>query len=143
MKFLRDEGLIAPDEVSPDDDIVALDFTKLNNRQVGHVHSRYAVRHAHAIFVAAGRASRLAVLRRDLRIAQATFRFKNKRKYKTKYELDDAVALDKDFQQLTEDITTLEAEFEIIQALALGYEDLRNAASREMFRRSSEQAPRD
>ena len=143
MKFLREAGLIAPEEISPNDDVVPLDFTKLNNRQVGRVHSQYAVRHAHAIYVAAERASRLALLRRDLRLAQAAFRFKNKKKFKTKYELDDALVLDKEFQQLTDDITVLEAEFEMIEALAHTYEDFRNAASREMYRRGTEQAPKD
>jgi len=143
LKFLRDQGLIAPEEISPDDDAVALDFTRLNNRQIGGVHSRYAVRHAHAIYITAGHASRLAYFRRDVRLAQAKFRFRNKKKYKTKYELDDAMFMDEDVAKVVDQMTKVEAEFEIIKAVAEGFEDIRNAASREMYRRGSEQAPRD
>jgi hypothetical protein len=76
-------------------------------------------------------------------MAQAKFRFRNKKKFKTKYELDDAVLLDEEFQAITDEMTVLEAQYEMVKALAEGYEDIRNAASREIFRRSSEQAPRD
>lgn len=143
LQYLRDEGLIAPEEVSPEIDSVPLDFTHLNGRQIGAVHSRYAVRHSHAIFTVAKAASRLAVLRRDLRIEQAKFRFKNKMKFKTKYELDDAMQLEGGISELVSEITVLEARVEVMKAVAEGYEDLRNAASREMFRRSTEQATRD
>jgi hypothetical protein len=143
LKFLRDEGLIAPDEISPDDDTLPLDFTRLNNRQIGAVHSRYAVRHSHAIYVAAGRASALALLKRDLRLVQADFRFRNKKKFKTKYELDDAMHRDNTVTEILDKMVKLEAQLEVIKALADGYEDVRNAASREMYRRFSEQAPKD
>jgi hypothetical protein len=143
LQYLKDEGLIAPDEISSELDAVPLDFTKLNSRQIGAVHSRYAVRHSHALFAVAKRAGRLAGLKRDLRLEQAKFRYKNVKKFKTKYELDDAMQLEDEIADLLDEITKLEAEKEVIEALALGYEDLRNAASREMFRRSSEQAPRD
>ena len=143
LQYLKNEGLIAPNEIDPASDSIPLDFTRLNGRQVGSVHSRYAVRHAHAIFVAAKRASMLTMLRRDLRLVQAKYRFKNNNKFKTKYELDDAMQLEDDISELLSDITKLEAELEVITAVALGYEDYRNAASREIFRRSSEVAPKD
>lgn len=76
-------------------------------------------------------------------MAQAKFRFRNKKKFKTKYELDDAVLMDEEFQKITDDMTMLEAQHDMVKALAEGYEAIRNAASREIFRRSSEQAPRD
>jgi uncharacterized membrane-anchored protein len=85
----------------------------------------------------------LTMLRRDLRLVQAKYRFKNNNKFKTKYELDDAMQLEDDISELLSDITKLEAELEVITAVALGYEDYRNAASREIFRRSSEVAPKD
>jgi hypothetical protein len=143
LQFLQSEGLIAPDEISTKEDAVPLDFTTLNSRQIGAVQSRYAVRHSHAIFKAARKASRLAVLKRDLRLAQARFRFKNKKKFNTKYELDDVMLMDDEICELQNEIVATEAELEVVTALAVGYEDLRNAASREIFRRSSEQAPRD
>lgn len=143
MQYLKDEGLLAPEEISTEIDTVPLDFTKLNSRQIGAVHSRYAVRHSHALFVVAKTAGDLAMRKRDLRLEQAKYRHLNKKKFKTKYELDDAMVTEDGIKELMDEIVMLEAREEIIKALALGYEDLRNAASREMFRRSSEQAPRD
>jgi hypothetical protein len=143
LQYLKDEGLIAPDEISSQLDSVPLDFTRLNSRQVGAVQSRYAVRHSHAIFQVAKRAGRLAGLKHDLRLEQAKFRHRNEKKYKTKYALDDAMQLEDGIADTLDEIAKLEAEKVVIEALALGYEDLRNAASREMFRRSSEQAPKD
>jgi len=142
LKFLRREGLIAPDEVDPENDAVAFDFTRLTGRQVGAVHSRYAVRHAHAIYVAARRASRLIMLKRDLKIEYAVQRSRNKGKYKNKWELDDELLVRPEIQRLEKDIAVIEAELEIINAVAAGYEGIRNGASREMYRRGSEQAPR-
>jgi len=143
LQYLKREGLIAPNEIDSDSDAVPLDFTRLSSRQIGSVHSRFAVRHAHAIFVAAKRASSLTMLKRDLRLAQAKYRFKNSKKYKTKYELDDAMVMEDEISALLDTITKVEAELAVITAIALGYEDYRNAASREMFRRSNEVAPKD
>src|SRR4249919_1126555 len=53
LQWLRRSGLIAPDEIASDTDYVPLDFTRLNSRELGAVHSRYAVRHAHGLFVLA------------------------------------------------------------------------------------------
>lgn len=140
MQYLKDEGLIAPDEViSPEIDSVPFNFTTLNSRQVGALHSRYAVRHAHAIFVAAKTSADLAIRKRELRLAQAKYRYLNKKKFKTKYELDDAMVTEDGIEELMSEITLLEAREEVIKALALGYEDFKSAASREMFRRSSEE----
>jgi hypothetical protein len=119
-----------------------LDFTRLNSRQVGALHSRYAVRHSFAIYKAAEEAAKLAVSKRNLKLAQARFRAKHKRKYKTKYELDDVMLEDDLIVDLLEQVEGAEIKLKMIEAVAQGYEDLRNAASREMFRRSSEQAPR-
>ena len=83
------------------------------------------------------------MLKRDLRLAQAKYRFKNSKKYKTKYELDDAMVMEDEISALLDTITKVEAELAVITAIALGYEDYRNAASREMFRRSNEVAPKD
>jgi hypothetical protein len=143
LQYLQKEGLIAPNEVSPESDAVPLDFTSLNNREIGSVHSRYAVRHAHAIFVAAKLSGTLAMIKRELRLEQAKFRIRNGKKYKTKYELDDAMQLDEGVFDIYQLQAEKEAELEVVNAVALGYEDLRNAASREMFRRSSEVAPKD
>lgn len=143
MLFLKSEGLIAPDEIATTDDAVPLDFTRLNNREIGSVHSRYAVRHAHALFVTARYATELAALQRDLRFEQAQYRHLHKGDYKTKYELDDAMALDTNIAKLEEQILEASARTEMLDALLKGYEDLFRAASREMTRRFAEVAPKD
>lgn len=143
MAFLQSEGLIAPDEIPSEHDAVPLDFTGLNNREIGSVHSRYAVRHAHAIFILAQRESRLGILKRNLRLEQAKFRISRSGRYKTKYALDDAMERNKRLRKLQDDIAQVESERIVLDAVAQGYDDLRAAASREMFRRSSEHAPKD
>ena len=120
-----------------------MDFTSLNFKLVGSVHSRYAVRHSHAIFRAAFYRVRVAYATRDLRLLKARKRARLADKYKTKWQLDDALLKDKEIKELEDDLVDAEAKLTVIEALAGGYEDLRNAASREMFRRGVEKAPND
>ena len=143
LKFLRDEGLIAPDEIPSNEDAVPLNFTRLDSRQLGAMHSRYAVRHSHAIYVVSRYAFRLATLRAGQRVDAAKFRFRYSDDYKRKYELDAALSMNKRYRKREDEILQLEAKVDVLNAVALSYEDLRNAASREMFRRGSEQAPKD
>jgi hypothetical protein len=143
LQFLRDEGLIAPDEIPTNEDAVPLNFTRLDSRQLGAMHSRYAVRHSHAIYVAARYAFRLATLQASQRVEAAKFRFRHTDDYQRKYELDNALQMNQRYRKVEDKILALSAQVEILNAVALSYEDLRNAASREMFRRGSEQAPRD
>lgn len=107
------------------------------------MHSRYAVRHSYAIYVASRYAFRLATLRASQRVEAAKFRFRHADDYQRKYELDNALQMNSRFRKVEDKILALEAKVEILNAVALSYEDIRNAASREMFRRGSEQAPRD
>ena len=143
LAFLKNEGLIAPDEIASDEDRVPLDFTSLNFKLVGAVHSRYAVRHSHAIFRAAFYRVRVAYLSRDIRLLKAKKRAKLAGKFKTKWQLDDALLKDREIKELEDDLVDAEARLTVIEALSAGYEDLRNAASREMFRRGVEKAPND
>jgi hypothetical protein len=143
LQFLQNEGLIAPEEIASDEDRVPLDFTRLDFKLVGSVHSRYAVRHSHAIFRAAYYRMVAAYINRDLRLLKARKRARLSKKYKTKWQLDDALLGDKEIKELEDDLVNAEAKLTVIEALAAGYEDLRNAASREMFRRGVEKAPND
>jgi hypothetical protein len=143
LAFLQNEGLIAPDEIASDEDRVPLDFTSLDFKLVGAVHSRYAVRHSHAIFRAAFYRVRVAYINRDLRLLKARKRAKLGKKYRTKWQLDDALLRDTEIKELEDDLVEAEAKLTAIEAIASGYEDLRNAASREMFRRGVEKAPND
>jgi len=107
------------------------------------VHSRYAVRHSHAIFRASFYRIRVAYLQRDIRLVKARKRARISDAYKTKWQLDDALLRDREIKELEDDLVDAEAKLTVIEALAGGYEDLRNAASREMFRRGVEKAPND
>jgi hypothetical protein len=49
----------------------------------------------------------------------------------------------KPIKKLLDRIMRLEIEAELVEAVLNGYEDIRNAASREMSRRDSERPPRD
>jgi hypothetical protein len=141
LQVLADAGIIVPEEISSDDDSLPLDFTLLSNRDIGSVHSRYAVRHAHAIFQAAKTQARAATLKRTLRFSEAQFRMKH-----SEEKLNVVQAMMEDDDQITKHrdrISKAEIELGLINAVAEGYEDLRNAASREISRRLGEQAPRD
>jgi hypothetical protein len=120
---------------------VPLDFTVLNNREIGAIHSRYAVRHAHALFHTALAGTKLVTLRRDLRIAQSKFRLRHKQQPKN---ITDAMMEDDEhIAKLFDRLAVAEAHVKMLEAVAQGYDDLRNAASREMTRRFSERAPLD
>jgi hypothetical protein len=143
LRVLLESGLLVPEEIQDDEEIVPLDFTSVSSRDIGAVHSRFAVRHSHALYVMAKVAVELAHLKRDLRLDQAQFRARHAGDYKTKYELDDAMAISKRHKIISNRILEAETTYEVMQAVVQGYEDLRNAASREISRRLGEQAPRD
>jgi hypothetical protein len=141
LAFLRDAGIIVPEEIPSDDDSVPLDFTRLSNRGIGQLQSRYAVRHAHAIFNAAKLSADVAQLKRDLRLEKAKFRLRNKGEkvnvINSMMEEDDTIV------EIEDALTAVEMKVDLIGAVAAGYEDLRNAASREMTRRLGERAAVD
>jgi hypothetical protein len=138
-----ESGLLAPEEIHSEEEIIPLDFTSLSSRDIGGIHSRFAVRHSHALYVVGLAAVEIAHLKRDLKIESAQFRARHKDEYKTKYELDDAMAVSKRHKRISDRLVEAETTFEMMQAILQGYEDLRNAASREISRRLGEQAPRD
>lgn len=142
LRFLAEMGIVAPDEIPSDEaEGVHLDFTGLGSRTIGAIHSRYAVRHSHAIYHVALRVADLVRLRRDARISEAKFRVRHSGEKKT--DVDALMEKNKHIAHVRDRIANLEAEVEILQAVALGYEDLRNAASREMTRRIGEKAATD
>ena len=143
FEFLKREGLIAPDEISSIEDAVPEDFTRLNNRELGAVHSRYAVRYSHAIYVHSKWVSDLVIAKRNLHLAEAKFSVRHKGDYKTKYELEAAMESAAGINALRGFISTLEAQVAVLEGIAKGYDVLTKAASREISRRQSETAPRD
>jgi hypothetical protein len=141
-QFLAEMGIVAPDEIPSDEpDSVPLDFTGLSSRTIGAIHSRYAVRHSHALFAFAVRASRLVIFRRNARGQEARFRVLHAGEKKT--DVDALMETDSRISRNRDRIAQLEAEIEILQGVVQSYEAIRNAASREMTRRSSERAQID
>lgn len=141
MRSLKEAGLIVPDEIPSDDDRVPLDFTDLSNKALGALHSRFAVRHSHALYHGALAASALVRLRRRLRIAEAKFRVLHAGEKKT--DVDAMMEEDEEISGVRDRIAQHEAKETIMDAVISGYEAIRNAASREMTRRLGERAQMD
>lgn len=141
--WLSQSGLIVPDDLDPSEEAVHLDFTSITDRAVGAVHSRFAVRHAHALYVRAGIASEILKLKRKHRLAVAKFRVRNDKKYRTDKALLDAFSLTDKGDELEKELMQLEVKAEILDAVTEGFLDIVKAASREMARRDSERRPRD
>jgi hypothetical protein len=141
LRALKEQGLVVPEEIPTDDDAIPLDFTLLSNQGVGEIHSRYAVRHSYATFQAALASTKVLHLRRDLRFAQSRFRMLHTGKPKN---IVDAMMEDEEnISHLLTRITEAEGHAQLVEAVAQSYEDLRNAASREMTRRMGERAAVD
>jgi head-tail adaptor len=141
LKHLAELGLIVPEEIPSDDDSVPLDFTSASNRDIGSLHSRYAVRHAHAIFQAAKTEGKIATLKRDLRFQEAQFRIRNGGQ-----KLNVVNAMMEDDEKITklrDRLSKVEIEHKLVESVAEGYADIRNAASREIARRGDERAATD
>src|SRR5215510_12004734 len=102
LKSLRQEGLIVPDDLDDFEETVPLDFTRLSSRRLGALHSRFAVRHARALFILARYGSWHTRYRADLAMAKSLFRAKRKEEFKTKYELDDAMTKNLRIKRLQE-----------------------------------------
>jgi hypothetical protein len=141
LKYLAEAGIIVPEEIPSDEETVPLDFTRLSSRGIGHLQSRYAVRHSHAIFNAAKVGADVAAIKRDLRMVKAKFRIRHK---KEKVNVVNAMMEDdKEIVKLEAKLAVVEAREDIISALAQGYADIRDAASREITRRTAERASVD
>lgn len=107
------------------------------------MHSRYAVRYSHAIFATARVATQLMKLRYDEKIEVAKYRARHGDDFKTKYALDDVITQDKRIKKIRDGVIELEVQKEILESVATGFDVIRQAASREMYRRSNEHAPKD
>ena len=141
LKWMADAGIVVPQDIPPDDERVPLDFTRLSSRGIGELQSRYAVRHSHAVWNAALLESDILRLKRELRIVQARFRILHKGQPKniTDAEMEDDVEI----SALLDEISSLEIRQTLMEAVVRTYEGIRNAASREISRQTSERAPID
>lgn len=143
IAWLAQSGLIVPDDLDPSDESVPLDFTRLGNRAIGALHSRFAVRHAHALYVRSQFASEQLRLRRRHRLSLASWRVHRGEDFRTDKACTEAFSRSKDGKKLEKALMELEIKAEVLDAVIGGFEDIVKAASREMSRRDSERAPRD
>lgn len=143
IAWLSQSGLIVPDHLDPDDEELHLDFTRLGDRQVGAVHSRFAVRHAHALFIRAGVASERLRLQRKHRLALGAFRVHRGDEFRTDKACTEAFSRSKDGKRIEKRMMALEIKATMLDAVIGGYDDIVRAASREMSRRDSERTPHD
>lgn len=143
ISWLAQSGLIVPDDLDPDEEVIHLDFTRIGNRAVGAVHSRFAVRHAHALYQRSLLAGQLLRLQRKHRLALGAFRVRRGDEFRTDKACAEAFSMSKDGKRLEKAMMQHEIKGKMLDAVIGGYEDIVKAASREMSRRDSERAPRD
>jgi len=141
LKWAKEAGIVVPGEIPLDDEVVPLDFTRLSSSGIGELQSRYAVRHAHAVFNAALMESDILRLRRELKIEQAKFRVRHRGIPKN--VTDALMEEDEEIATLLDKISEIEIKLVILNAVVKTYEGVRNAASREISRRSGERAAID
>jgi len=141
LKWAADAGIVVPGDIPLDDERVPLDFTRLSSSGIGELQSRYAVRHAHAVYNAAIMESDILMLRRELKIEQARFRVHHRGVPKN---VVDAMMEEHDrIGDLLDRISEIEIKLVVLEAVVKTYEGIRNAASREISRRSGERAAID
>jgi len=141
LRWVAEAGIVVPEEIPPDEERVPLDFTRLSSRGIGELQSRYAVRHAHAVYNTALLEMDVLRMKRELRMAQAKFRIRHKGQPKniTDAEMEE----DEEISALYDEISEVEIKLTLMEAVVKTYEGIRNAASREISRQTSERAPLD
>ena len=122
LQFLAALEMIVPDELSPSERDVPLDFTGMSSEEVGSQHSEWAVRLGYCLYEVSVRASRLGSLKGALKSG-----------WVEKGKLDD----------IETEVAVLTEEVLVLKGVADMYKEFQRAASREMTRRGIEAAPRD
>lgn len=140
--FVKNQ-LLTPNRLEEKEDIVPLDFTSISSREVGRQHSVWAVRHSHLIFLVGNLRAEVGNAKYDLKNIEAEWMLKHVGDFKTKWEAEYAMVRSKKIRRMRKQLSRAEASLIRYEALAESYEGLRNAASREIARRSDERASRD
>lgn len=143
LKRLADDGLLIPGKLDDKEAYAPLDFTSISSRDVGRQHSYWAVRHSHLIFLVGNLRAELGNIKFDLKNAEAQWMMKHVGDFKNKWEADHGMGRYKKIKVLRRRVSRAEASLIRYEALASSYEGLRNAASREMSRRSAEVSSKD
>lgn len=143
LKGMIDDGLIIPGKLDDDSAVVPLDFTSISSREVGKQHSYWAVRHSHLIYLVGNIRAEVGNTKHRLKNTEAEWMLKHVGSFKTKWEAEYAMVRSKKIKRMRQLLSRAETSLIRYEALAESYEGLRNAASREIARRSEERASRD
>lgn len=140
MKFkeLAVDGLLIPGKLEDTEALAPLDFTSVSSREVGRQHSYWAVRHSHLIFLVGNLRAEVGNVKHDLKNLEAQWMIKHVGDFKTKWEAEYAMSRNKKIKRMRFDLSRVEASLTRYEGLAEAYAGLRNAASREIARRSDE-----
>lgn len=92
------------------------------------------------LFEVAKLSARRAMLKRKVRIESAKFRQKLVEEKGPKYEKDDQLALHPPIREVEDELVEIDMRVDILTAIAEGYVDYAEAASREITRRQHERA---
>lgn len=143
LKKLALDGLLIPKGLDDKEAYAPLDFTSLSSRDVGRQHSYWAVRHSHIIYLVGNLRAEVGNFKYDLKNAEAQWMIKRQGEFKNKWEAEYALGRSKVIRKLRKKMMQVESSLIRYEALAESYKSLREAASREIARRSDERASRD
>jgi hypothetical protein len=135
-----DFGLLVPESLNDKLALAPLDFTSISSKEVGQQHSLWAVRQSHILYLLGNLQAEIGNLKYDLKNQESRWRQRNASKYKLKRDADAALQSSEKLQGLRERLNKAQTRLERFQGLERAYAALRDAASREMTRRSTEGA---
>lgn len=143
FKDFAANGLIVPQEMDDKEAYAPLDFTSESSKIVGQQNSYWTVRFSHLVFLVGVLDSDLGNLKHDLKMKEAEWRRKNEKNFTAKYKADDAMWRNKEIKRMRTQVARAESSLKKYNALLESYRALREAASREITRRTQERAPKD
>jgi hypothetical protein len=132
-------SLVVPGAITADERELRLDFTSVSSKEIGRIHSEFAVRVGYAIYHASIAEADLIEKRRELKLAKARFIDKNQGK---KFEVDAQAALEPEIKKLEDGIAVLERKKALIEGVIGAYLKLQEGSSREISRRENERTSR-
>jgi hypothetical protein len=140
LKFLKELELIVPSGVPADEREIPLDLTGESSARVGAIHSEFTARLAYVLFLRGQTASHVMELKREIKLARATFLTEAEKS--KKYEVDAEAALDPQIRKLEDRLLAQETLAVVLDGVIGGYEKIIEGSSREMSRRSNERTSR-
>lgn len=136
-------GLVVPADPESGETEIPFDLTQTGSGSVGQIYNEWSVRHGHILFHIALRESRQAKVKGERKKSLSRFRARYGTDYKTKTELQEAFDSLEETEEIDDELLELDMEITLLKGLEAAYKTWRESASREITRRTHEQAPRD